>query len=325
MTQPRTDDQQLVLDELSQALVRLQNESDATADPDDVVDLLAFSGQAERLHRHRPWPELKQALVAADTWCATHGPLVATTFDGLLPTEAHGPLEAALADESPLAAPLLDALFDLDRLLSALEHAGRDTEALLEDADLLVRCHRTAAALCSAQAQRFIARHGVTGGAAPIWAAVAESASALRAAEHAAAALNPAVPTWLAAELSQRAESNVIRFPIPRRTAAGAPEVARLSAAAAHDHVPIPDAVTAWVAEDGAWELLFESSPDGALVLAMYARDQLPEWHLETPEGPQAPTAAGALRNEIVLRGVAGELTLEVNGARRTLRDDDTR
>lgn len=183
MTTPFTNDQQLVLDMLNRAL------TDAAASErtmDTIVDLAAFTAQARRLAHHlgtSRWPALTDAAESAAVWLVEHATEVKAAFDHLVPTEALDALETALCDcddpdEAPdedvaRIPPILDALFDVDRTVSALETVGRKTESLVDEALDIVGCFDKGAYLCATHARRFVSRHGLIGGGAPVFAAVA--------------------------------------------------------------------------------------------------------------------------------------------------------
>lgn len=324
MTRKITDDQQLVLDELLRAL----DASGSTAPlPGAILDVLAFSTQARRLRAHfgpNPWPALEVATDRAEIWLKAHPADAAAALDGLVPTDALDVLESALCEvpgdhpeeDAAQAAPILDALFDLDHTLSALECLGRRTDALLEEAVDLVRSYSEGAAVGSAQARRFIARHGTSGGAAPVYAEV--SVAAERQIERTVASPATGLPAWLTTDLETRAEPNVLRLPMWVRRQRPQPEA--FEAAAADEHAPIPEWALLWSAEDASWELGFESAPDGSVSLVMYTHGTPPVWGVVGPDGVKRLPESTDQRAAITLDLGAAEETwqVEVAGERRS-------
>ena len=325
MTRKVTDDQQLVLDELLRGLDSLDSNAPL---PGAILDVLAFSTQARRLTTHfkpEPWPALAAAADRAEIWLNAHPADAAAALDGLVPTDALDALESALCEvpgDSPeedeaQAAPILDALFDLDHTLSALERLGRRTDVLLEEAVDLMRSYPEGAVIGSVQARRFVARHGKSGGAAPVYAEVAVAAERL--AERTDASSASGNPAWLNTALEAHAETNVLRLPTWVRHERG-PSEQWEAAAAGGIHAQIPEWVLLWSASDAAWELGFESAPDGSVSLVMYTHETPPVWGVVGPDGVKRLPESTDHRAAITLVLGDGEETwqVEVAGERRS-------
>lgn len=316
---PVFDDQRLVRDELLAALGAF------AASPDDAeaaLDLLAFSAQGRRLAAHlgEPLPEplgdLSGALSEAAATLSASAARVSAALDALVPTECLDALAGAFSwdhdpDAPPLLTPVLGALYEADRVISAWEAGGRDSAALLDEAALLAQTAPEVAAACAPAAARFVSRHGPLGGAAPIFAAVVAAAEALRLAEETEAtapetlaesdfqAALPAAPAGRGAKILQ----------FPSHLAARRGAVADRMAAAT-EHRPVPEAFLAFAAPDAAWQVMFEAAPGALGAVVLYGAAPLPALAVVAADGTLCGPAvvqveSASARAAVVLAGPA--------------------
>ena len=167
MTAPHVNDsQQQILDDLRDAMQTLEG---AGAPDSAVFDLLGTLGQARRLAKRVEAAGLAGALALAETVRGSLGLRATRCFATLQVDPLVDAFAVALSEEDADAA--LDALYDLDLTICALQTAGltEPAEALVRDACDTVAAFSEGAVSLHDLAARWLDRLGDDGGAAPVW------------------------------------------------------------------------------------------------------------------------------------------------------------